>query len=279
MKKILHLSDLHVGFGSMKERFEELTRNIIAELQPASDYVIVVTGDLAEKPVGTNQYQEVRDLFGRLEGAGFDILSVPGNHDFNNGVVLDSSFRERFNETFLGDPQITYPTVRCIDGVAFIGLNSLEEEFHWYDCALADGELGKEQLQRLDDLLGDSTLQACAQRVIYLHHHPFDPVPLSQLKDSRKLRRIIQKHGNVDALLYGHNHMGRICNGTWGVTRCYDGGTSTGKQPGVKRQRLIDLSQPPTSDTNADFYKNGNGKKNSPASQEKTCLSTSTGDL
>ncbi len=248
MKKILHLSDLHIGFGAMEESFQQLTQDLIAQLQPASDYIIVITGDLVEKPVGTNQYQQARDLLARLESAGFMVLAAPGNHDFNNGVVLDPSFLPRFNETFCGDPHLLYPTLNVIDDIAFIGLNSLEAEFNWYDRMFADGELGKLQLQRLNALLGDSIVCSCAHRVLYLHHHPFDSIPLSALKDSRKLRRVIQKHGNVDVLLFGHNHLGRMCNGSWQVPRCYDGGSGTGKRPGRKRLRLIDFCLSPEQD-------------------------------
>lgn len=253
MRKILHLSDLHIGFRDLGARFQDVVENLIAEMEPAEDYVVVITGDLVEKPAGTDQYQRARASLDRLTAAGFTTLVVPGNHDYNNGVVLAEKFVPQFKETFFGDPHVTYPKLDIVDGIAFIGLDSMAEELHWYDRMFAEGELGDAQLQRLDDLLGDTTVQRCPHRVIYLHHHPFDPMPLGQLKDSRKLKRVIQTHGNVDALLFGHNHLGRERHGRWGVTRCYDGGTATGKRPGRIHHRVLDLTREPAFDEERSF--------------------------
>jgi 3',5'-cyclic AMP phosphodiesterase CpdA len=243
MKKIIHLSDLHIGFRDLEQRFQDLVANLIDRLHPAEEYVVVITGDLVEKAVGTNSYQKARDALETLEDAGFVTLPIPGNHDYNNGLLLDKCCVDDFKATFFGDPHLKYPKVDIVDGIAFLGLDSLRAELHWYDRMFADGELGEEQLARLDEALGDSHVQACEHRVIYLHHHPFDPLPFSYLKDARKLRRIIQKHNNVDALLFGHNHLGRVCNGTWGIQRCYDGGSATGKRPCTMCQRVLDLDK------------------------------------
>ena len=48
MKKIIHLSDLHVGYKDLGERFQCIADDIIFLKQPAANYVIVITGDLAE---------------------------------------------------------------------------------------------------------------------------------------------------------------------------------------------------------------------------------------
>ena len=249
MKKIIHLSDIHVGYRDMRERFQEIARNLIAKAQPASDYVVVITGDLVEKPEDdTRQYQAIYDVIENLKRAGFTMLMVPGNHDYNDGLVLAEKFVQRFKETFFADASVTYPKVDLIGGIAFLGLDTMAEELHWYDRLFADGELGAAQLQRLDSLLADSTVAGCAHQVVYMHHHPFDPLPLSQLKDSEKLHRVLDKHGNVDVLLFGHKHFGRVRNGGWGIPRCYDGGTATGKKPGVVRHRVIDFALSPDQD-------------------------------
>ncbi|MGC9358534.1 MAG: metallophosphoesterase family protein [Anaerolineae bacterium] len=253
MKKILHLSDLHLGFGALHERFQHVVDQIIATMRPASDYVVLITGDLVEKARGRHQYREARDGVDALEGAGFKTLVAPGNHDYKVGPVASKKFVPRFKETFYGDPHVPYPRVDIIDSIAFIGLDSMAEELHWYDAMFADGELGETQIRRLDDLLGDSTIRTCTRRVIYLHHHPFALVPFSRLKDSHKLGAIVARHGNVDALLFGHHHMGRVRHGEWGVPRCYDGGTSTGKMPGSTHQRVIHLDRPPEADFDADL--------------------------
>jgi 3',5'-cyclic AMP phosphodiesterase CpdA len=254
MKQIVHLSDLHVGFRDLGDRLRDLVAHFIAELQPADNYVIVITGDLVEKPDVHAPYQETRDSVDALESAGFTVLMVPGNHDYNDGILLDKTFVPQFKEVFYGEPNLQYPKVDIVDSIAFIGLDSLAEELHWYDRMFADGELGDAQLQRLDNVLGDSTVASCRHRVVYLHHHPFTLVPLSELKDARKLRRVLQKHGNVDALLFGHHHLGRTRKNVWGIPRCYDGGTATGMRPGTVLQRILDLSQDPTHDFDSAIY-------------------------
>lgn len=253
MKKIIHLSDLHVGFRDLEDRFQDLVENLIAEMKPAADYVVVITGDLVEKPAGEDPYRRARASLDRLAAAGLTTLVVPGNHDYNNGLVLSEKFVPQFKETFFEDPHLTYPKLDIVDGIAFIGLDSMAEELHWYDRMFAEGELGTDQLDRLDDLLGDSVVRECAHRVIYLHHHPFDPMPLGQLKDSRKLRKVIRRHGTVDALLFGHNHLGWERHGRWDVPRCYDGGTATGKRPGKIHHRVIDLTCDPEFDEEGGF--------------------------
>jgi hypothetical protein len=34
---------------------------------------------------------------------------------------------------------------------------------------------------------------------------------------------------SIDAILYGHNHAGKVHNGHWKIPRCYDAGTATMK--------------------------------------------------
>jgi predicted phosphodiesterase len=77
-------------------------------------------------------------------------------------------------------------------------------------------------------------------KVVYLHHHPFHPLPFHELKDSESLGRIIK--GKVDVLLFGHNHAGDNFNGGrgWLIPRCYDGGSSTRKKNTRSAVRVFD---------------------------------------
>jgi hypothetical protein len=45
-----------------------------------------------------------------------------------------------------------------------------------------------------------------------------------------------------------------VRNGGWGIPRCYDGGTATGKKPGVVRHRLIDFTVSPTQDREINLF-------------------------
>lgn len=232
MKKIIHLSDLHVGHRDFDQRFGVICGNLIARRGiEASSYVIVITGDLVDDANDSDSYQKVKRQLERLKSAGFkDILVVPGNHDYGTGRRGNKKFVNLFRQAFYGD-ELSYPRKNIIDDIAFIGLDSMAEELHFYDKLFSEGEIGKEQLARLGDILKSQDVRSCKKRVIYLHHHPFDWRPLHQLKDSRRLKKlltdIISSGISIDALLYGHNHQGKAHNGTWGIKRCYDGGTAT----------------------------------------------------
>lgn len=264
MRRIIHMSDLHVGHENLGHRFRTIADRLIFEKSDKPDnYVIVVTGDLVEDANDLARYGEVKMVLEKLEKAGFDkILVVPGNHDYGTGSHGDPRFVKEFMKAFYGK-QVKYPKLDIIDRVAFLGLDSMAEELNWYDELWAQGELGKRQIRDLDKLLRSTKVKKCRKRVIYLHHHPFDAYLLHQLKDSDELREalggIMKDKISIDAILYGHNHAGKIHNGKWGIPRCYDGGTATlkGRSPCVawmpwfevrEATRVIDLSNEPAYD-------------------------------
>ena len=253
MKKIIHLSDPHLGYEDCGERLQCLLGSLILAKQPASNYVIIITGDLVESAKSAN-YRKARAQVERLEKEGYTVLVIPGNHDYGTGIIANKKHVPVFKETFFGTTDITYPKLDIIDGVAFIGLDSMAEELHWYDRMWANGELGKDQLARLDVILSDTAVAQCTHRVVYLHHHPFDPLPLHELGDSKDLGELLQKHGNVSALLFGHNHHGKIWNGVWGIPRCYDAGTTTHKDNYPGYHRVMDLGRDPRLDYDGNFH-------------------------
>ncbi len=256
MKRIIHLSDPHMGFSNLSQRFRSIVDNILFAMHPAERFVIVITGDLVDqagRPV--NYVAAVRQLR-RLRLAGFTVLLVPGNHDYGNGLVGDKRFVQRFKQAFFGTLDFEYPLLDVIEGTAFIGLDSMAQELDWDDRLFAEGELGSAQLSRLDEMLKSRPVLAARQRVVYLHHHPFDSLPLHQLKDSAALGMVLRRRGNIDALLYGHNHAARKRNGMWGIARCYDGGSATRKLGAAGVHRVIDLRRDPRLDWAGDFHGN-----------------------
>ncbi len=234
------MSDLHVGASGMLERLELVVANLIFECgDRAADYVIVITGDLVDS-ASRAAYDLVLPQLERLRNAGFrHILVVPGNHDYGTGELGDPAFVGQFKEAFFGQ-QIPYPKIDIIDDIAFIGLDSMAEELNPDDKRWAQGELGPAQLGRLEHQLCNG-LAACRRRVVYLHHHPFDGYLLHQLKDSDDLRIVLERAAAagsaVDAVLYGHNHVGKAHYSKWGIPRCYDAGTTTLKS----RNELLEM--------------------------------------
>ena len=256
MKKIIHLSDLHIGFikQDLKKRFEGIVQSICFVKEPAKDYVIVITGDLAEKATDSSNYEAAKMYVEKLQSHNFTVLVAPGNHDYGTGTKANHKYQKKFKQLFYDDENLIFPKLDIIDEIAFIGLDSMEEEMNTFDKLGANGELGKAQRERLDVLLDQEEVKKSHYRVVYLHHHPFDPWVLHELKDSNELGDILKKHGNIDAILFGHNHHFRKWNGKWGIKRCYDAGSSTRKHNKPSFHRVIDLSKPPSEDYDADFF-------------------------
>ncbi|MDX9725275.1 MAG: metallophosphoesterase [Bacteroidales bacterium] len=256
MKKIIHLSDLHVGHKDCGEKFMAIIENISSLSQPPSDYVIVITGDIVDNANHARQTDEALKGIMLLKEKGYTVLPVPGNHDYGSGVRGKYRYVGIFKERYFGNRELTYPRLDIIDETAFIGLDSTAEELKGVDRFLSEGELGTDQLERLEKILGSKDVEG-KQKVVYLHHHPFDYKPAMHLKDSYSLRMVIENR--IDLLLFGHYHVdpisaGKIYHGTWGISRCYNAGSSTHKNGNTGFQRVIDLSDPdPAVDYDGNF--------------------------
>lgn len=244
MKKIIHLSDLHVGYQDCGDKFRTLIDSITFLKQPANNYIVVITGDIVDNANHIEQTYEAVVAIGKLEEQGYKVLVIPGNHDYGTGTIGDEKFVEQFKERYYRTRKISYPKLDIIDEIAFIGLDSTAEELHWLDRFLSEGELGRAQLKRLKKMLKDQEVIS-RKKVVYLHHHPFDFKLGMQLRDHNDLREIIEY--KIDMLLFGHYHAdpssaGKIYHGAWGIKRCYNAGSSTHKNSNVGFQRIIDLS-------------------------------------
>jgi predicted MPP superfamily phosphohydrolase len=256
MKKIIHLSDLHIGYRDCGKKFRTIVDNIVFLKQPAENYIVVITGDIQENANEPSHSEEALEALGRLGAEGYTILLVPGNHDYGTGSMGNPENVPLFKERFYRNREVIYPKLDIIDEVAFIGLDSTAEELSWHDRILSEGELGGEQLKRLRILL-EGPAVAERKKVVYMHHHPFDFKIGRQLRDSDELRSVIAD--TVDMLLFGHYHRsritaGKIYHGVWGIPRCYNAGSSTHKNGNIGYHRVIDLSNPdPRMDYDAAF--------------------------
>ena len=251
MKKIIHFSDLHIGYKNMETVFQDIVINLIDKYQPASDYIIVITGDIVNKATKPKSYKKAKILINHLRKAGFTVLIVPGNHDYGNGIKSNKKYVSKFKKYFYVRKVRNYPKLDIIENIAFFGLDSMEKELHWYDCLFAQGELGNKQLDRLKALLNTDVVKQCDYRVIYLHHHPLDPRSpdnmngidaILYLIDADKLKETIENE-NISALLFGHKHDGHDWSGEWGIKRVYDAGTSTRKKNNPSPHRVIELDK------------------------------------
>lgn len=254
MKKIIHLSDLHVGYENLTGKLGDIVTRMIFHKPPAENYVVVITGDIVDDATTEGSYDEASAHLNRLVKAGFHVLVVMGNHDCGSGSIGHKKCLQAFMKHFYGEIEIEFPKLDIIDDIAFIGLNSMAEELNRLNLDFfgAEGELGSEQRKKLELLLESENVKNCQYRVVYLHHHPFHPQPFHQLKDSDELGEILVRY-DINALLFGHNHDGRRWNGHWNIKRAYDAGSSTGKEGKANPHRVIDLSKEPALDYDAQF--------------------------
>jgi 3',5'-cyclic AMP phosphodiesterase CpdA len=256
VKKIIHLSDLHVGYENCGANFRAIIDNITFLKQPARNYIILITGDIVDDATIGIQTDEAVEAVRLLEGRGYTVLVVPGNHDYGTGILGDEKFVGLFKQKYFGSEKISYPKLDIIGRIAFIGLDSTAEELHWRDRFLSEGEIGNGQLRHLKRLLNKPEV-AGRKKVVYLHHHPFDFKLGMELKDSKELKAVIEN--KIDMLLFGHYHVnpasaGKIFHGAWGIPRCYNAGSSTHKNGNVGLQRIIDLSKAdPRTDYDGNF--------------------------
>jgi predicted MPP superfamily phosphohydrolase len=245
MKKIIHLSDLHVGYEECGTRFRTIIDNITTLKQPAKNYIVLITGDIVDNANCRKQIDDAVDAVEELEKRGYRVLVIPGNHDYGTGIKGNKKFVDLFKEKYYKSRDISYPKLDIIGRIAFIGLDSTAGELHWHDRFFSEGELGRDQLKRLKKILKDPKVTG-RKKVVYLHHHPFDFKLAMHLKDNEKLRKIIEN--KIDALLFGHYHADpdsavKLSHGTWGIPRCYNAGSSTHKNGDAGFQRIIDLSK------------------------------------
>jgi len=244
MKRIIHLSDLHIGHEECGINFRVIIERISSQMKPADNFIILITGDIVDNANHSEQTDEAVDGIKQLEKSGYRVLVIPGNHDYGTGILGDEKFVGLFKKKYYNSPKITYPKLDIIDEIAFIGLDSTAGELHMLDRFLSEGELGRRQLKRLQKLLNKPEV-ITRKKVVYLHHHPFDFKLGMQLKDSEGFKEIIEN--KIDMLLFGHYHVdprsaGKIYHGVWGIGRCYNAGSSTHKNGNIGLQRIIDLS-------------------------------------
>jgi 3',5'-cyclic AMP phosphodiesterase CpdA len=168
------------------------------------------------------------------------LMLVPGNHDIyamgSAGAVFQSWSDYLFQglQATVGDDVTSqFPVVRKLGKLSLIGLSTA--------CVtpifMATGELGHEQLRRLDKLLQEAAAEN--QMVVLLIHHP--PLPgmtnwRKALRDAAALEAVLMQHPPA-MIFYGHLHHNHET--TWGDTRIYC--TAAASSVSDASYRVIDI--------------------------------------
>jgi 3',5'-cyclic AMP phosphodiesterase CpdA len=176
---------------------------------------IAVTGDLVNIALPA-EFIQAHAFLQRI-GAGDQVTVVPGNHDAYvalpwakaaglwNEYMTGRHFDGGDNDRPPRDVR-DFPFMRRLGGVALIGVSTAlpTQPFS------AAGELGSEQLKRLDTML-ETLGEAGAFRIVLIHHPPFGggAYKRKSLRDAGALAEIVRKRG-CELMLHGHTHMSQL---------------------------------------------------------------------
>jgi 3',5'-cyclic AMP phosphodiesterase CpdA len=150
-KRLLHVSDLHVGRRETPGVADGLGA-LVRELRPE---IVLATGDLAHR----GRRRELEAARRTLEALGLPLVAVPGNHD------IPYTFPARFTRTWqeweraFGPENWLYRS----ESLIVAGLNSVRP---WRQQS---GRLADRQLRRAHEALAERPSGALA--VVACHHH------------------------------------------------------------------------------------------------------------
>jgi DNA repair exonuclease SbcCD nuclease subunit len=115
--------------------------------------LVIISGDVVDDGKAW-QFEQAKEQLERLRENEFTVLVCPGNHDYGPEGVRESHLsQEHFFSLISGEKE--YPHLQIISGQAFILLDSMAEEIKKIEMWGAQGNLGEEQLQKLDQMLED----------------------------------------------------------------------------------------------------------------------------
>ncbi len=228
--RIAHLSDLHLlsldGARALDFAGKRLLGGINLALNRGRHYSarvfeamvddvnaqgvdhVACTGDLTNLAL-ESEFRFAREHFDRFRIGPAAVTCIPGNHD---GYV--PAVRGVFETTFA--PYCApdegwgwngaghWPVVRMRGDVAIIAV-STSRPTH---LLAAYGEVGAEQLARLDRVLGDPRLDGYF-RLVLVHHPPVGRGARSMLRgfrDRAAFVELVARHG-AELVLHGHEHL------------------------------------------------------------------------
>ena len=229
--KIIHLSDLHVGKTDALEELKLIVSHILMHHNPAHT-AVAITGDLVETPA-TALYVQLREALKPLKRAGFQLMTVPGNHDLlpsglDLGPVTRVSYalwREHVNRAH------QWPQVWRLGRWRIIGLDTNQASATDWQIDLARGQVGARQLADLTLLLQDGP------SVVIGHHRVWWDDAAHRLEDAKQLHDILDPRASL--YLCGHQH--REYDAVHGSVRYIAAPRSTQRHEGRLRYQCINL--------------------------------------
>lgn len=196
MTKIVHMSDLHVGFFQFREDILLNTINKINKLQPEA---VVISGDLTDHGF-YREFVKAKEFLKLLIPP---TIIVPGNHDAKNigDEVFEEIIGKRYSALELEDSKIK-----------IIGLDSSEPD-------LGHGKIGRLQKRFMEREIKDAKEKEMFT-IITFHHH------IISVPNTGRERNILSDAGDVlltllendvNLVLSGHKHVPHV----WKMNNTY----------------------------------------------------------
>ena len=229
--RLAHISDVHLpnvagfsprhwnlkrGLGFInwqrKRRFIHLQSTIdllLEDLRQQEFDHLAVSGDLAN--LGLPSELAAGAAWLTHLGSPSDVSVIPGNHDIYCPLWSDPG-TERWRDYMSNMPDAArqsgpssargFPYVRRFGDVALIGVNSAVPT----PPGIASGQLGMEQMERLQVILFALAEEGCC-RLVMIHHPPLPgQAPKRRaLRDAAELQSLLEDAG-AELVIHGHNH-------------------------------------------------------------------------
>jgi 3',5'-cyclic AMP phosphodiesterase CpdA len=202
-KRALGMANLLVS-RRRKHRME-LLADLCADLRMRPVDHLALTGDLGNVAL-VSEWAAAQRWLTRLGMSAAAVTVIPGNHDtYVADVVKAGTFESTFGAYQTAEVRAGghhYPFVRVRGDAVLIGVNSC--------VATGDfgawGEIGAEQLARLESLLTSPAL-AGKLRIVLMHHPPVlhKGAERRNLRDRAAVVAMLQRAG-ADLVLHGHDH-------------------------------------------------------------------------
>lgn len=181
-----HLSDLHLGSKNIEvkeRRLKSLIRTQLATLEPDDKIDFIVTGDAVDSPTKVNNVEYI-DFSEFLESkSGKEPIFVLGNHDVNKMGLAFSR-----NNQILANAVGEYPKIEIANDIntIFLLFNS-NTNGH-----LAEGEIGREQMSEMGNLL-DKIPDISKYKLVAVLHHHVTPIEKPDFYEERWYKKMLPK--------------------------------------------------------------------------------------
>lgn len=213
-RKILHLSDLHIGephgrftllrraAGRYDDRNQKRLRRIVERINGRYDWaecVVAVTGDLTDRSMQREYGEAVAILSGLLP----PVVVMPGNHDVTSparlGMGYSTEGHARYREAHwaITGRLASFPQVHDYGAWRLITLDSSAHDER--GTLFARGRIGHAQLATLAAELADPR-----PTVVALHHHPARWSPTLAVDDADELLAVCDRPHVM--MMCGHRH-------------------------------------------------------------------------